>query len=127
MIFYNAGRIKTYENIKALVKLIGEDEQFAEDIWQGMYNDDELIDEFNYFVQNKSLRGNAKCGDISLIDLYFSQMNKYNLYHDLGKNPVDCLKERMVIEAFKELIDMRKNPNYLTDYENIELKGMDIL
>lgn len=127
MIFYNAGRIKTYENIKALVKLIGEDEQFAEDIWQGMYNDDELIDEFNYFVQNKSLRGNAKCGDISLIDLYFSQMNKYNLYHDLGKNPVDCLKERMVIEAFKELIDMRKNPNYMTDYENIELKGMDIL
>ncbi len=127
MIIYNAGRIKTYENVKALVKLIGEDEQFAEDIWQGMYNDDELIEEFNYFVQNKSLRGNAKCGDISLIDLYFSQMNKYNLYHDLGKNPVDCLKERMVIEAFKELIDMRKNPNYMTDYENIELKGMDIL
>ena len=127
MIIYNAGRIKTYENVKALVKLIGEDEQFAEDIWQGMYNDDELIEEFNYFVQNKSLRGNAKCGDISLIDLYFSQMNKYNLYHDLGKNPVDCLKERMVIEAFKELIDMRKNPNYMTDYENIELKGVDIL
>lgn len=125
MIIYNAGKIKTYENLKALAILVGEDEKFADELWEEMLKDEELIEEFNYFVFNKTLKGKVKCGDYTLLDIYFSQMKKYNLYHDLGKNPVDCIKERMVLNAFKCLTDMRRDPQKLIEFEMSESDGMD--
>lgn len=126
MIFYKAGKIKTYENLKALALLVGETEEFANHLWEDMVFDEELIEEFNYFVMNHSLKGEAKCGEYTLLDIYFSQMNKYNLFHDMGKNHSDCNKERMVLHAFQQIINMRKDPNYAVNYEKHEGSSVDL-
>lgn len=127
VILYNAGRIKTYENLKALAAAVGETEEYADNLWQQMMLDDELIEEFNYYVVNRTLLGKASCGEYSLLDLYFSQMNKYNMYHDMGKNPASCNKERMVLHAFEELLNMRRDPLYRENYERKEDSGNDKL
>lgn len=127
VILYNAGKIKMFENLKAFTLMAGETEDFATELWQSMMLDDELLGEFNYFVENKTLKGEAKCGELTLLDIYFSQMNKYNLFHDMGKNNDCCDKYRMVLHAFKKMIDMRRDPNYLINFERQEQKGMDII
>ena len=45
-----------------------------------------------------------------LTDLYVFQMNRYNLIREIGKNTVSCNKEKMVMRAFRDLIDMKRNP-----------------
>lgn len=127
MILYNAGKIKSFENLKALALMVGENEEFAANLWQDMLRDDELLEEFNYYVINRTLKGTVKCGDFSLLDLYFAQMNKYNYFHDMGKNPDDCNKERMVLHAFKQMVDMKKDPEYLKHFESAEYKSMDVM
>lgn len=127
IILYNAGKLKSFENLRTLSELVGESEAFANELWSYMLSDEELLDEFNYFVANHAIRGNICCGELSLLDIYFSQMNKYNLYHDLGKNTGECDKDRMVLHAFKQMMDMRKDPDYLSNYEKTERSGMDIM
>lgn len=127
MILYNAGKIKSFENLKTLALMVGETDEFASSLWQDMLNDEELLDEFNYYVVNRTLKGKVKCGDFTLLDLYFAQMNKYNYFHDIGKNPNNCSKERMVLHAFKQMVDMKKDPDYLKHFENAEYKSMDMM
>lgn len=127
MIIYSAGKIKTYENLKALSLMVGETEEFAEDLWKYMVFDDQLIDEFNYFVANHCIKGEARCGEYTLLDIYFNQMCKYNLYNDLGKNSGECNKDRLVLHAFKKLVMMRQDPNYASNFDKEEDTGMDIL
>lgn len=125
MIIYSAGKIKTYENLKALAAYVGETQEFVEELWKYMVFDDELIEEFNYFIANHSLKGKACCGEYSLIDIYFNQMCKYNLFHDLGKNPYGCDKDRLVLRSFYKLVKMRQDPNYAFNFEKEEDSGMD--
>lgn len=127
MILYNAGKIKSFENLKTLALMVGETDEFASSLWQDMLNDEELLDEFNYYVVNRTLKGKVKCGDFTLLDLYFAQMNKYNYFHDIGRNPNNCSKERMVLHAFKQMVDMKKDPDYLKHFENAEYKSMDMM
>ena len=127
LILYNAGKIKSFENLKALAVLVGETEEYAVDLWQSMLEDEELLNEFNYFVVNRTLLGNVKCGELSLLDVYFNQMTKYNLFLDMGKNTAECSKERMVLHAFKQMVEMRKDPLYMEHYRESEQNGMDVM
>ncbi len=127
MILYNAGKIKSFENLKALALTVGETEEFAATLWQDMLQDQELLEEFNYYVVNRTLKGTVKCGEFSLLDLYFAQMNKYNYFHDIGKNPNNCNKERMILHAFKQMVEMKKDPEYLKHFESAEYKSMDVM
>lgn len=127
VILYNAGKIKSFENLKALAVMVGESEEYAVELWKSMLEDEELLEEFNYFVVHRTLRGSLKCGELSLLDIYFNQMCKYNLYHDMGKNTGVCSKERLVLHAFKQMVDMRKDPNFMERYRESEQSGMDIL
>lgn len=127
VILYNASKIKSFENLKALTLMVGENEAYATELWQDMLMDEELLEEFNYFVVNRSIRGSIRCGELSLLDIYFNQMSKYNLYHDMGKNTAECGKERMVLHAFKQMADMRRDPHYMEKYRKSEQSGMDIL
>ncbi len=125
VILYNAGKIKSFENLKTLALMVGETEEFATTLWQDMLLDEELLDEFNYFVANHTIRGNVRCGELTLLDVYFSQMNKYNIYHDMGKNGDFCNKDRMVLNAFKQMTDMRRDPDFMLRYEKHEESGLD--
>ena len=62
-----------------------------------------------------------------MLDIYFNQMCKYNLYNDLGKNSGECNKDRLVLHAFKKLVMMRQDPNYASNFDKEEDTGMDIL
>ncbi|MBE5943536.1 MAG: hypothetical protein E7258_01315 [Lachnospiraceae bacterium] len=125
VILYNASKIKSFENLKALSLMVGETIEFATELWQDMLRDEELLEEFNYFVSNHTLKGTIACGELTLLDIYFSQMNKYNIYHDMGKNTDYCNKDRMVLHAFKQMVDMRKDPHYMVNFEKREESGMD--
>ena len=125
VIIYNAVKIKSFENLKALCAMAGETEEFAMKLWQNMLEDEELLEEFNYYVTHQTLKGTVKCGELTLIDVYFSQMSKYNLFHDMGKNPDYCNKDRMILHAFSQMVEMRKDPEYMVHFEDKEESGMD--
>ncbi len=109
-ILYDARRIKAYERLLSLGETAGETRQWCEALWGELVFDSELTDELVFYLEHHSLRDKVHCEGYGLTDLYIWQMNRYNLIRDSGKNTAACNKDRMVLHAFRDMIDMKKEP-----------------
>jgi len=109
-ILYDARRVKAYEGLMALGELACESRQWCDTLWEELVFDSELTEEFVFYLEHHYLMDKVHCEGYGLTDLYIWQMNRYNLIRESGKNTAACNKERMVLHAFRDMIDMKKEP-----------------
>lgn len=110
-IVYDARRIKAYEGLLALGEIAGEPKEWCDKLWEDIIFSPDLLEELVFYLEHHCLTENIKCCGYSMIDLYVWQMNRYNIIGDSGKNTDTCNKDRMVLKAFRDMIEMRKNPD----------------
>lgn len=110
-ILYDARMVKAYEGMVQLGKYAGKSDEFIESLWADLLSDEELMKEFMYYLDHHTLLDQAKCRGYGLTDLYVWQMDRYNLIREIGKNTEVCNKEAMVLNAFRTMIDMKKDPD----------------
>lgn len=110
-ILYDARKIMAYEGMKHLGEYAGKSEDFVESLWAELVLDEELMREFMYYLDHHTLLDQAKCRGYALTDLYVWQMDRYNLVREIGKNTAGCNKEAMVLNAFRTMIDMKRDPD----------------
>ena len=119
-------KIKAFETFCALCRQNGYEDAWIDALWGDIITDEDMYAELVYFLSNHTLKDSVKIAGYSLSDLYVFQMNKYNLIREIGKNPRECNKERMVLNAFRMMIDMKTDPEtYVKRLE--EGKGEDRL
>jgi hypothetical protein len=123
-ILYDARRIKAYEGLLTLGEMSGEPKEWCDALWEELVFDGGLLDEFVFFLEHHYIKDTVKCEGYSLTDLYIWQMNKYNIIGDSGKNTAECNKDRMVLKAFRDMIDMKKEPEVFIKRMTLG-KGMD--
>lgn len=109
-IVYDARRIKAYEGLLALGEYAGKDLEWLGTLWTELVSDSGLMKEFMYYLDHHTFLDETKCSGYGLTDLYVWQMDRYNLIRDIGKNTSACNKEAMVLNAFRTMIDMQKEP-----------------
>ena len=109
-ILYDARRIKAYERLLALGETAGETRQWCEALWEELVFDSELTEELVFYLEHHALMDTVHCEGYGLTDLYIWQMNRCNLIRDSGKNTAACNKDRMVLHAFRDMIEMKKEP-----------------
>ena len=110
-ILYDARKVMAYEGLTQLGEYAGKSGEFVEDLWRELLLDPELLKEFMYYLDHHTLLDQAKCRGYALTDLYVWQMDRYNLIQEIGKNTSCCNKEAMVLNAFRTMIDMKKDPD----------------
>ena len=86
--------------LQDLCDYCNEKESWCDELWGYMIHNEELYDEFVYFIVNRSLMGKMSVEGYTLIDLYVKQIDMYNVRNDLVKNPIYCMKEDMVLRSF---------------------------
>lgn len=119
-------KIKACEFLYELCEYCGYEKEWVDALWIEIVENDDLYKELVYYFENHTFLDELKVKGYSLSDLYVFQMSKYNLIREIGKNPVECNKERMVMNSFRMMIDMIKNPEtYVQRIE--EGKGNDKL
>ena len=117
-------KIKVYENLKYLCEFARLDMAFCDALWADVATDAGLYRELLYYMENHTFLDEVRQEGYSLSDVYVWQMNRFNLFHDEGKNSFQCNKERMVLKAFRTMIDMRLKPaEYVRKFK--EGPGMD--
>lgn len=109
-ILYDATKIKVCQGMYAICEYAQLDKEWADELWKDIVTCKEIYDEFVYYVEHHTFKDQLKVEGYSLSDLYVWQMDKYNLVSEIGKNPGTCNKERMVMKAFRTMIDMMRNP-----------------
>ena len=91
---------KVYFMLQNLCDYCNEKDSWCDELWGYMLQNDELYEEFVYFIVNRCLMGKMNVEGYTLIDLYVKQIDMYNVRNDLGKNPIFCMKEDMVLRSF---------------------------
>ena len=109
-IVYDARRIKAYEGLLAVGEIAGQPKEWCDMLWGEIIVAPELLEELIYYLEHHCLTENVKCCGYSMIDLYVWQMNRYNIIGDSGKNTAACNKDRMVLHAFRDMVEMKRNP-----------------
>ena len=125
-IVYDARKVKAYEGLLALGEYAGKDGKWLEELWEGLVFDEALMKEFMYYLDYHTFCDEDMCRGYGLSDLYVWQMDRYNLIRDIGKNTSACNKEAMVLNTFRTMLQMKKDPdNYVRRLTTGE--GMDQL
>lgn len=109
-IIYDARRVKAYEGLLTLGDIASLDEQWCQKLWDDMLEYPDMVDELMFYLDHHYITEKVTCEGYSLIDLYVWQLNMYNIIGDVGKNTDSCNKERMVLHAFRDMVNMRKDP-----------------
>ena len=110
-IIYDARKIMVYQGLVQLGEYAGKSKEFVESLWAEMIQDEALVKEFMYYLDHHTLLDEIKCRGYGLTDLYVWQMDRYNLIREIGKNTSVCNKEAMVLNAFRTMIEMKKDPD----------------
>lgn len=109
-ILYDARKVKAYEGLLAVGEFAELSVEWCDKLWAEIINSEELYEELVFYLEHRSLTEKVKCCGYSLIDLYVWQMNRYNIIGDSGKNTAACNKDRMVLKAFYDMVEMQKDP-----------------
>lgn len=107
-----------------LCEYAGKNELWCDELWMDMLSDHELYEEFLYYLEHHSFADRMKVTGYSLTDLYVWRMQRDNLSKDTGKNTESCNKEEMVLQAFRTMAQMKKDPVRYAGKLN-ENAGMD--
>ena len=109
-ILYDARKLKALEFLQQLCDYAGKNDRFVDELWTEFLSDSELYAEFIYYADNHTFLDEMKISGYSMSDLYVWQMDRYNLVRELGKNPAACNKETLVLNAFFEFANMKRDP-----------------
>ncbi len=123
-IVYDGTKIKVYGLLTEVCELCGETEEWRDSFWGELLGDQEIYEEYVYYLKTHDLREKVTCAGYTLIDLFIWQMGLSNLKMDTGKNTAACNKESMVLRAFRSMIEMKKNPDSFLKKMK-ENRGMD--
>lgn len=110
-IVYDASKIKVCQGLYDICEYAELDKEWADNLWKDIITCRDIYDEFVYYIEHHTFMDKVKVKGYSLSDIYVWQMDKYNLIREIGKNPRTCNKERMVMRAFRTIIDMQQNPD----------------
>lgn len=109
-ILYDARLVKAFEKLKTLGRTADMTDEWCEKLWKEIVFSQDLLEELIFYLDHHYLTDKVNCEGYSLTDLYVWQMDRYNLIGDWGKNTSACNKDRMVLNAFMDMAQMRKNP-----------------
>ena len=110
-ILYDARKLKALEFLTDLCAYAGKDDDFVQVLWNELLADKDLYREFVYYADNHTFLDELKVRGYSMSDLYVWQMDRYNIVREIGKNPTACNKETLVLNAFLEFSNMKKDPD----------------
>ena len=88
----------------------GEDEQFAEVFEKALSADEEICEEFAYYMAHNDFACKVKVEGYSIVDILIWQIDHFRAWLDRDTTGTKHNKDRMVLLAFDTLLKMRKDP-----------------
>ena len=101
---------QVYEWAAALCKYAGADENFLQDFWARLTADEEIYEEFVYYLEHQDFLCKVKIEGYGLVDLMIFQIDRFRAVMDQDVADMRFNKDKMLLMAFNSLLQMRKNP-----------------
>ena len=96
--------------IKELCLRAGEDESFAVAFQKALAEDEEICQEFIYYMSHNDFACKAKVSGYSIVDILIWQIDHFRAWLDRDTTGTKQNKDRMVLLAFDTMLKMHKEP-----------------
>lgn len=101
---------RAYAWAKALCEYAGADQDFLEDFWRRLTADEEIYEEFVYYLEHQDFLCRVKIEGYGLVDLMIFQIDHFRAVMDQDVADMRLNKDKMLLMAFNSLLRMRKDP-----------------
>ena len=108
-------KLKLFEVVSNWAEYAGYSVQWTDKFWQDLVTNQDIYDEFLYYVDNDDFLCKYSCNGQYITDIFIWEMRKFNIKTDRGKNYADCDKAEMVLNAFRTMLDMKENGDHIID------------
>ena len=102
---------KVDDFIAELCRCAGEDEAFAHSFGEKLKADEEIYQEFVYYMEHQDFACKVKVGGYTVVDVLIWQIDHFRAWLDRDTTGTKQNKDRMVLLAFDTLLKMRKDPS----------------
>ncbi len=93
-----------------LCRYAGADENFLQDFWKRLTEDEEVYEEFVYYLEHQDFLYKVKVEGYGLADLLVFQIDHFRATMDRDVADMRHNKDKMLLMAFNSMLMMRKNP-----------------
>lgn len=93
----------------------GKTQEEAEAFKNGLVQDPEILEEFEYFYINRDFLCRHKVAGYSVVDILVWQVDHFKAYLDRHDEVNRHDRDKLVYSAFEVLLKMRDNPKFYTD------------
>lgn len=97
--------------IRNLCAYAEEDENFAGDFFRKLQQDEEICEEFVYYMEHGNFACKAKVQGYTVVDVMIWQMDHFKARLDRDNSGTRQNGSRMILLAFNTLLDMKKEPD----------------
>lgn len=104
----NQDRIKEF--IMQLCRYGEEDEAFGAAFYENLKADEEIMEEFVYFMEHGNFACKAKVHGYTVVDIMVWQMDHFKAWLDRDTSGTRQNKDRMLLLSFDTFLKMRKEP-----------------
>lgn len=101
---------RAYAWAAALCRYAGANQAFLEDFWERLCADEEIYEEFVYYLEHQDFLCKVKIEGYGLVDLMIFQIDHFRAAMDRDTADMRLNKDKMLLMAFNSLLQMRKNP-----------------
>ena len=106
----DAEREKAHLWARELCRYAGADEAFFRDFWERLTADEEIFEEFVYYLEYQDFLYQVKIQGYGLVDLMIFQIDHFKATMDQDVADMRHNKDKMLLMAFNSLLLMRQNP-----------------
>lgn len=100
---------KAYVWARELCRASGEGEQFLEQFWNMLTEEDDIYEEYIYFMEHQDFLCKAKVENLTVIDIMVWQIDHFKAELDRDKEDMRTNKDKMLLMAFYTMLLMRQN------------------
>ena len=106
----DAEREKAHLWARELCRYAGAEEAFFQDFWERLTADEEIFEEFVYYLEYQDFLYQVKIQGYGLVDLMIFQIDHFKATMDQDVADMRHNKDKMLLMAFNSLLLMRQNP-----------------
>ena len=96
--------------VKELCRYAGEDDAFADAFWKKLQADEEICEEFLYYIEHGNFACKAKVAGYTVVDVMVWQMDHFKARLDRDNSGTRQNGDRMLLLAFDTLLAMKEKP-----------------
>ena len=98
------------EYIDRLCENAGEDRSFAQDFYERLTKDEEILQEFVFYMENGNFACRAKVCDYTVVDVMVWQIDHFKAWLDRDTTGTKQNRDKMLLNAFDILLKMKQEP-----------------